>query len=278
MSWVKIDDEFPDHKKVASLSNDAFCLHVTAMCWVAKWQTNGKLPSKLLGKLGWRCQDPASAAAELVTANVWEITTEGWEIHDFLEYNPSKTQIAELAETRSEAGKAGAMARWQNHSKPNGKTHSKPYGKKMPPSPSPSPLTESNIHSSKNESSSSNGRGAEDALIDPDIAQALAKWKETFTGTPQEGSAPVSQMHKWLAYYGPDVLCYMIGQAKGKDNPTGWMYTTYDNWRKDGEVAPYVLKQVEAGKVAAQPIVTKTVKVDYGDGTFGDVEVQTRGT
>lgn len=98
----------------------------------------------------------------------------------------------------------------------------------------------------------SNGRGAEDALIDPDIAQALAKWKETFTGTPQEGSAPVSQMHKWLAYYGPDVLCYMIGQAKGKDNPTGWMYTTYDNWRKDGEVAPYVLKQVEAGKPKAK--------------------------
>ena len=71
MSWVRLDDEFPDHKKVAGLSNDAFCLHVTAMCWVAKWQTDGKLPGKLLGKLGWRCQDPASAASELVTANVW---------------------------------------------------------------------------------------------------------------------------------------------------------------------------------------------------------------
>ena len=141
MAWVRLDDEFPDHKKVAGLSNDAFCLHVTAMCWVAKWQTDGKLPGKLLGKLGWRCQDPASAAAELVTANVWEITPEGWEIHDFTQYNPTKEQIEALAATRSAAGKAGAMARWQNHSKTDGKSQGKQWqtdGKKMPPSPSPS--------------------------------------------------------------------------------------------------------------------------------------------
>ncbi len=278
MSWVKIDDEFPDHKKVASLSNDAFCLHVTAMCWVAKWQTDGKLPSKLLGKLAWRCQDPASAASELVTSGVWETTPEGWEIHDFLEYNPSKAQIAELAETRSEAGKAGAMARWQNHSKPNGKTHSKPHGKKMPPSPSPSPITESNIQLKKYESSSSNGRGAEDALIDPELAQALGKWKETFTGTPYEANPPIAQLPKWLAYAGAEVMCYMIGKAKDKDNPGGYLFTTFDNWRKDGEVAPYVVKAAQDAKIAEQPIVMKTVKVDYGDGTFGEVEVQTRGT
>lgn len=141
MTWVRIDDEFPDHKKIAGLSNDAFCLHVTAMCWAAKWQTDGKLPGKLLGKLGWRCQEPASAAAELVAANVWEITPEGWEIHDFSEYNPTKEKIAELAAKRSEAGKAGAMAKWQNHSKPDSKRQEKSWqtdGKIMPPSPFPS--------------------------------------------------------------------------------------------------------------------------------------------
>ncbi len=267
MSWVKIDDEFPDHKKVASLSNDAFCLHVTAMCWVAKWQTDGKLPSKLLGKLGWRCQDPASAAAELVMANVWETTPEGWEIHDFLEYNPSKAQVEELAETRSTAGKAGAMARWQNHSKPNGKTHGKPHGKKMPPSPSPS----------SKYVTSSNGHSTEDALIDLELAQALAKWKETFTGTPYEANPPIAQLPKWLAYAGAEVMCYMIGKAKDKDNPGGYLFTTFDNWRKDGEVAPYVVKAAQDATIAAKPIITQTVTVDYGDGTFGEVEVQTRG-
>jgi hypothetical protein len=139
MSWVRLDDEFPDHKKVAGLSNDAFCLHVTAMCWVAKQQTDGKLPGNVLKRLAWRCQDPAIAAAELVTANVWEVTPGGWEIHDFSEYNPTKEQVTELAAKRSEAGKAGAMAKWQNYSKPDGKAHGKPIANSMPPSPSPSP-------------------------------------------------------------------------------------------------------------------------------------------
>lgn len=139
----------------------------------------------------------------------------------------------------------------------------------------------SNITVTETETSTStkpNGRSAEDALIDPDIAKAIAKWREVFAGTPNEGNPPVSQITKWLAYYGPDVLCHMIGKAADKQNPAGWMYTTYDNWRKDGEVAPYVLKEVENARIAAAPIVTKTVRVDFGDGTFEDREVQTRGT
>jgi hypothetical protein len=139
MSWVRLDDQFPDHPKVAGLSNEAFCLHVTAMCWTAKQQTDGKLPSRLLTRLAWRCQDPATAAAELIEAGVWDKTPEGWEIHDFLVYNPTKEQVAELAAKRSAAGVAGAMARWQTDGKPDGKPHGKQDSKIMPPSPSPSP-------------------------------------------------------------------------------------------------------------------------------------------
>ena len=135
-----------------------------------------------------------------------------------------------------------------------------PHNDNTPLIPHASPINTQSVNSNitvtkLNETATAtkpNGRGAEDALIDPELAQALGKWTEVFAGTPHEGNAPVSQMTKWLAYYGPDVLCHMIGQAKGKDNPVGWMYTTYDNWRKDGEVAPYVLKQVEAGKPKAK--------------------------
>ncbi len=124
-------------------------------------------------------------------------------------------------------------------------------------------------------SSGTNGK-AEDALIDPALAQALGKWQAVFAGTPSEAAPPVSMFHKWLAWYGPDVLCHMIGQAKDKGNPSGWLYTTYDNWRKDGEVAPYVIKQIEAAKLAAAPVITTTVKVDFGDGIAQDMKVQSR--
>lgn len=104
---------------------------------------------------------------------------------------------------------------------------------------------------SKDHHHSSNGAAA-DALIDPELAQALAVWKETFAGTPHEGAPPVALLPKWLAFGGPDVLCHMIGRAADKANPSGWLYTTYDNWRQDGEVAPYVEKAVGKTKAIRQ--------------------------
>jgi hypothetical protein len=146
MAWVRLDDQFPDHPKVAGLSNDALCLHITAMCWTAKQQTDGKLPSRLLSRLAWRCQDPAMASHELVEAGVWEVDdVDGWNIHDYGEYNPTKANAEEISAKRSEAGKIGAAARWQNSktdSKPiaNAKQNAKQNpSKSLPPTPSPSP-------------------------------------------------------------------------------------------------------------------------------------------
>jgi hypothetical protein len=135
----------------------------------------------------------------------------------------------------------------------------------------------SSISSSSSSRSSSKTNGqTEDALIDPALTQALSKWQAVFAGTPSEAAPPVSMFHKWLAWYGLDVLCHMIGQAKDKGNPSGWLYTTYDNWRKDGEVAPYVTKQIDAARLAAAPIVARSLKVDFGDGIAQDMEVQSR--
>ena len=128
----------------------------------------------------------------------------------------------------------------------------------------------------KESNHSSNGAAA-DALIDPDLTQALSKWRETFTGTPYEANPPIALLPKWLAYYGPDVLCHMIGKAQDKSNPSGWLYTTYDNWRKDGEVAPYIVKEISAAKIAAAPIVTKVMEVIWSDGSTEEREVSTRG-
>ena len=132
---------------------------------------------------------------------------------------------------------------------------------------------------SKEINHSSNGRSsAEDALIDPELAQALGKWKEVFTGTPWEANPPVAQIPKWLAYGGPGVLCHMIEQAKDKQKPGGWLWQTYDNWRQEGEIAPFVLKQVEAARLAAQPVIMETKTITWADGTTEEREVATHGS
>ncbi|MCB0245379.1 MAG: hypothetical protein KDI12_18340, partial [Anaerolineae bacterium] len=46
-----------------------------------------------------------------------------------------------------------------------------------------------------------------------------------------------------------------VAREKAERNPAGWLYTTYDNWRKDGEVAPYIAQQVaKANRPKSAPV------------------------
>jgi hypothetical protein len=116
-----------------------------------------------------------------------------------------------------------------------------------------------------------------DDLIDPDITQSIDKWRDVFNGTPQAIKPPVEKFHRWLAFGGSEILCHMIEQSKDKSNPTGWLYTVYDNWRQDGEVAPNVAKLVADKKKADAPLVPVKLTLDFGDGVLEEREVMARG-
>ena len=45
MPWVKLDDGFTDHPKIASLSDSAFRTFVTALCYCNKNLTDGFVPA-----------------------------------------------------------------------------------------------------------------------------------------------------------------------------------------------------------------------------------------
>lgn len=107
MTWVKIDDTFPDHPRVVGLTDAAFRAHVTALCWAARHLTDGSIPSSALRVIGTR-----KAATELEAAGLWSRTDHGWMIRDYLDYNPSRadvegkreaarTRMARVRETRS---------------------------------------------------------------------------------------------------------------------------------------------------------------------------------
>lgn len=100
---------------------------------------------------------------------------------------------------------------------------------------------------------------ADDVLIDPITATVVHKWEEVFFDTPWALDPPMAQIGKWLHFSGPDVLCYMIEQAKGKRNPAAWLWTTYDNWRQQGEVSPAVEKAVHAQHAPKRAPVTAII-------------------
>lgn len=130
MAWVRYDDQYPIHRKVAGLSDAAFRLHTAAIFWCARNGTDGFVPKEDLDQVCAQVRAPARFAAECVIRRTWHLADEecssencppsredrGWRIHDYLEYQPTKDE-SEAArqkqlEQKSSGGRLGNHRRW----------------------------------------------------------------------------------------------------------------------------------------------------------------------
>ena len=114
MAWVRLDDGFSDHPKLAALGDLlplAGWLYVCGLCYAARHLTNGLIPRTQLARLAgfnhlaympadgedtatYEDQiDPNDLAEALAEAGLWHRHDEGYIIHDYLKYNPSRTQV-----------------------------------------------------------------------------------------------------------------------------------------------------------------------------------------
>lgn len=113
MTWAKLDDEFPDHPKIIGLTDAGFRLHVTAIAWSNRHSTDGLLPRKAIPVLygpGEGRPDLRGVVEELLEARLWDRNGDAFVIHDFLDYNPSRGDVVQKRELRSEAGRRGGIA------------------------------------------------------------------------------------------------------------------------------------------------------------------------
>lgn len=91
MTWVKIDDRFPDHPKALALGDDydaCVVLHLRGLCYCAANLTDGFIPSRIFK--GYEDQIDA-----LVSVGLWKDARGGYQIHDYLDYNPSREKVLE---------------------------------------------------------------------------------------------------------------------------------------------------------------------------------------
>lgn len=107
MPWVRFDDQFPIHRKVDGLSDAAYRLHTSAIFWSARNLTDGFVSREDLDGVTARVRTPARFAAECVKRELWHdarqdcpseycpgpVDEDGWVIHDYWDYQPSKEQV-----------------------------------------------------------------------------------------------------------------------------------------------------------------------------------------
>lgn len=99
MTWLRIDDTFPEHPKVVGLDASTKWLHVCALAYASRNLTDGYIPAGALRGLG----GTKRMVTALVDAGLWEGYDAGGDpanylIHDYLDYNRSRKDVEEERE------------------------------------------------------------------------------------------------------------------------------------------------------------------------------------
>jgi hypothetical protein len=120
MTWVKLDEHFVDHPKVVTAGPLASWLFISGLCYANRLLTDGFIPEQFLDRLlvqnGAKRQDPVKLAHKLCEVELWKPATshgqKGYQIHDFLKYQPSRKQVLQARKTA-----ADRQARWRQLSR-----------------------------------------------------------------------------------------------------------------------------------------------------------------
>lgn len=100
MVWVKLDDHFDEHPKIAQVDNDALALWVCGLAYCNRNLTDGFIPKQVaLGQLRFCEKSTVEAIKQLVDAGLWAQERGGFRIHDYLTYQKSRETV--LAERES---------------------------------------------------------------------------------------------------------------------------------------------------------------------------------
>lgn len=108
MPWFKVDDRLAMHPKVMRAGLAAMGLWVRAGSWSAQNLTDGHIPADLLASFGAKRQH----AEALVKAGLWDVDPEGWRFHDWLDHQPSASDVKLGKEAESQGGTWGNHRRW----------------------------------------------------------------------------------------------------------------------------------------------------------------------
>lgn len=92
MAYARIDDGIIDHPKVLEAGEDARDLFIIGVIWCNKHLTDGRIPKAALGVLSQKKTAKRNAEA-LVRVGLWYDHGDHWQVHDYLDWNPSREEV-----------------------------------------------------------------------------------------------------------------------------------------------------------------------------------------
>lgn len=166
MAWIQIDDHFDEHPKLQQVGPLAWGVWLAGLAYCNRNLTDGFIPwtkARSLasfdvveddGKL-WGLSRSSGMVGEdidaewviglLIDAGLWEEVdngrgrVDGYQVHDYKDWQRSKAEILELRDKRVEAGRAGGLAKAVAFAKQEPKQNASKTVAKSYPQPQPQP-------------------------------------------------------------------------------------------------------------------------------------------
>ena len=110
--WIKLDDGFPTHPKILQAGPLGLAIQVRAICYASKNKTDGFLPDAAIGLFLLGLDLAFDWPAHMLERKLWDQVPGGYQIHDYLDWNPSKYEYELFINKKRKAGKKGMKARW----------------------------------------------------------------------------------------------------------------------------------------------------------------------
>jgi hypothetical protein len=139
MTWVYLDDGFPEHAKIIAAGPAGGWLWVCAVAFCNRRVTGGRVPAAMIPRLT-ALPRAMRLAEQLVEVGLFDRDGSDYRVHDYETWQSAAAKQAaeragrspislEKSEARREAGRKGAQSRWQTDGKTDGNGHGKPDGK-----------------------------------------------------------------------------------------------------------------------------------------------------
>lgn len=249
VSWIRVDDKAPNHPKFLTAGPVASWLWICGQGYCATYLTDGFIPLAALPT--FPVPDSQTHAERLVQANLWEVRDGGFQVHDYLDYQPSRAAV--LARREEDAHRKRQERESPSPRTPSGvQTDSKrcPRARTRPSHPDPIPVPDPDPDPPSGEELSS-------ADADPSVgpAEVAGLWNDTCDHAPikavtRNREAVLRSRVKehpgiewWRAYF---------GRIAASDFLTGRCLRSAEhaNWRADFDWAlrPAVILKVLEGK------------------------------
>lgn len=227
MTWAKIDDSFPDHPKIVAAGPICALLQIRAICYSCRFLTDGLIPHGAVSGLvnGLEPDDACKHAsgidlASLMVRNgLWDVAANGYQVHDFLDFNPSKKEVERQRKHWQERAQKGAKARWNKNRTPHASKHApssvNPHAPVPVPVPVPLPVL--------SKEGKKHMTAAPSRVPDPGIRLVLDAYSVAYVTRYREkpvlGVKEASLAGKLLSVYGRDKVLERVAAFFGSGDP-----------------------------------------------------------